>query len=258
MSEENNLDSSENIYTDLVATEDIKPILDILPQEDAEAIVQLRDELTDNWKKKQVFRTETEMRISVLNDAKHPTTASKYWQSVREMGAMFDALMGASFDLRRNNISRKRLEAKMEEAIEKDDVLLQEEIKIDMDENLWSKANMQKTAHDRVRELKLWSQIKDELDDGTFDKENVNTHQAHSYLHNLSNRVKSLSEHSQPAEIVNAAGPLQTVQRLMTDDGTNRLRKFDGGVDALPETSPIMKLQRAEEQKKLQEKSNEN
>ena len=128
MSEENNLDSSENIYTDLVATEDIKPILDILPQEDAQAIVQLRDELTDNWKKKQVFRTETEMRISVLNDAKHPTTASKYWQSVREMGAMFDALMGASFDLRRNNISRKRLEAKMEEAIEKDDVLLQEEI----------------------------------------------------------------------------------------------------------------------------------
>ncbi len=91
---------------------------------------------------------------------------------------------------------------------------------------------MRSTAHDRVRELRTWSKIKDELDNGTFDNENVDTHQAVSYSHILSNRVKSLSEHSQPAEIVNAAGPLQTVQRLMTDDG--RLKQFDGKLPELP------------------------
>ena len=70
------------------------------------------------------------------------------------------------------------------------------------------------------------------MNNGTFDNENVDTHQAVSYSHILSNRVKSLSEHSQPAEIVNAAGPLQTVQRLITKDG--RLKQFDGKIPELP------------------------
>ena len=72
----------------LVITDDLKPILGVLKQEDAKAVIELKEELTDNWLKKQIFRTETEMRISVLNDGKHPTSASKYWQSVREMSAM--------------------------------------------------------------------------------------------------------------------------------------------------------------------------
>ena len=56
----------------------------------------------------------------------------------------------------------------------------------------------------------------------------VHDHQAVSYTHTLANRVKSLSEHSQPAEIVNAAGPLETLKRLKTEDG--KLKQFDGKV----------------------------
>ena len=88
-----------------------------MKEEDAQAVVALREELTDTWTKKQIFRTETEMRISVLNDGKHPTQASKYWQSVREQNAMFEALMGLSFDLRRNHIKRMKLERKLENKI---------------------------------------------------------------------------------------------------------------------------------------------
>ena len=156
--------------TDIAVAEDLKPILNVLGEEDSKAIAVLRDELVDNWKKKQIFRTETEMRISVLNDAKHPTNASKYWQSVREMGAMFDALMGLSFDMRKNAVVAERLQRKMMKAERKGDDLGMREIQIDIDQNLWEKANMRSTAHDRVRELKLWSKIKDELDNGTFDK----------------------------------------------------------------------------------------
>jgi hypothetical protein len=168
------------------------------------------------------------MRISVLNDAKHPTNASKYWQSVREQGAMFDALMGLTFDMRRSKIKRSRIEQEQKEAIAKGDDFTAEELQIDLDENLFGRANMEKTARDRVRELKLWSQIKKELDDGSFDTAYVNTHQAESYTHNLQNRVNSLNANSQPAEIVNAAGPLETVKRLKTEDG--KLRQFDGKV----------------------------
>ena len=213
---------------ELVITDDLKPVLEMLKPSDANAIVELREELGDNWRKKQIFRTETEMRISVLNDAKHPTNASKYWQSVREQGAMFDALMGLTFDLRRSKLSRRKLEQEQKEAIAKGDDFTAEELQIDLDENLFGRANMEKTARDRVRELKLWSQIKKELDDGSFDTEYVNTHQAESYTHNLANRVKSLNSNSQPAEIINAAGPLETVKRLKTEDG--KLRQFDGKV----------------------------
>ena len=213
---------------DLAITDDLKPVLEVLKQEDASAIVELREELGENWRKKQIFRTETEMRISVLNDAKHPTNASKYWQSVREQGAMFDALLGLTFDLRRNKLARRKLGQEQKEAITKGDEFLAEELQIDLDENLYARANMEKTARDRVRELKLWSQIKAELNDGSFDTDYVNTHHAESYRHNLQNRVNSLNANSQPAEIVNAAGPLETLKRLKTEDG--KLKQFDGKV----------------------------
>ena len=204
----------------LAVTEDLKPILSVLKEEDAQAILVLKEELTDNWQKKQIFRTETEMRVSVLNDAKHPTAASKYWQSVREMSAHFDGMMGLSFDLRRNAVERMKLERKMEKAIEKGDDLKIMELEIDLDQNLYGKANMEQVAHDRVRELKTWSKIKDELNDGTFDDRNVNSHQAESLHLALQNRVQSLGAQSSPSEVINAVGPLQTVQRLKSENGT--------------------------------------
>lgn len=196
--------------------EDLLPILKVLPEEQAEAISALKEELKDNWNKRQIFRTETEMRISVLNDAKHPTEASKYWQSVREMGAMFDALMGLSFDIRRNDIKRQKIERKLEKAT---DELKIRELEVDLDQNLYERAHMEQTAKDRVRELTLWSKIKDELDTGKFDTQDVNSHQAESYRLTLGNRVKALGPHAGPAEIINAAGPLATVERLKTQDG---------------------------------------
>lgn len=217
---------AENKETkDLMITDDLKPILSVLKEEDAQAIVKLKEELTDTWTKKQIFRTETEMRISVLNDGKHPTQASKYWQSVREQNAMFEALMGLSFDLRKNNVKRLKLEHKMQKAINDGDDLKQMGVQIDLDENLYGRANMEQTAHDRVRELNTWSKIKTELKDGSFDDENVNSHQAESYQLALTNRVNSLGPNAGPAEVVNAVGPLKTIQRLKTQEG--KLLSFD-------------------------------
>ena len=201
-------------------TEDLKPILSVLTEDDISTVLELKDELKDNWNKKQIFRTETEMRVSVLNDAKHPNNASKYWQSVREMGAHFDAMMSLSFDLRRNKVDRLRLEYKMDDAVAKGDDLAIMDLEIDLDQNLYARANMEQVAHDRVRELKTWSKIKDELNDGSFDDQNVNTHQVESLQMALENRVKSLNPHTPPAEVINAVGPLQTLKRLRSEDNT--------------------------------------
>ena len=208
-----------NQRQELTISEDLQHILNILKPQDAEAVLALKEELADNWNKKQIFRTETEMRISVLNYAVHPTPGSKYWQSVREMSAHFDALMGMTFDLRRNEVKRLKLERDLKEAEKEGDGLKMAELEIDLDENLYSKANMTQVAHDRIRELQLWSKIKNELNDGSFDSQDVDQHQAHSYKLALQHRVNALNENSGPSEIINAAGPLATVDRLLKEDG---------------------------------------
>jgi len=215
---------------ELKITEDLKEIVSVLNEEDAQTILSLKDELVDNWHKKQIFRTETEMRVSVLNDAKHPTNASKYWQSVREMSAHFDALMNLSFDLRKNTVEKLRLDKKIIDLLENEDENKFDimDAQIDLDRNLYDRSCMLQVAKDRVRELSLWSTIKKELDDNSFDVENVNTHQAESLHRYFENRVKSLNDSSAPGEIINAMGPYLSFNRLKTDDG--KLKNFLGEV----------------------------
>ena len=181
------------------------------------------EELRDTWTKKQVFRTETEMRFSVLNDMKYPTKASKYWQCVREQNVYLENLMSLSFDYRRTEVKLKRLQQKLEE---EKDPLKKELIQIDIDEKTYSKANMELTAKDRMREIKLWSQLKKEVDDGTFDKQNVNTHQLESYHKIMLNRKDTLTPGSSQPEVFNVLGQLQTIERVKKEkaqlEGTKR------------------------------------
>ena len=67
-----------------------KYLSNVLDKEDVKAFKKLIPELQDTWMKKQMFRTETEMRFSVLSDNKYPTKAAKYWQSVREQNTHFE------------------------------------------------------------------------------------------------------------------------------------------------------------------------
>jgi len=215
---------------ELKITEDLREIVNVLNEDDANIIISLKDELIDNWHKKQIFRTETEMRVSVLNDAKHPTNASKYWQSVREMSAHFDALMNLSFDLRKNTVEKLRYDKKMEQFMEdpnanRFDIM---ELEIDIDRNLYDRSCMLQVAKDRVRELSLWSTIKKELADGSFDDQNVNTHQAESLHKYFENRVKSLNDSSAPGEVMNAMGPYLSLNRMKNEEG--KLLNFLGEV----------------------------
>jgi len=207
---------------ELQIPDDLKEIISVLNDEDAQTILTLKDELMDNWQKKQIFRTETEMRVSVLNDAKHPTNASKYWQSVREMSAHFDALMNLSFDLRKNTVDRLRLEKKVQDLIDDEELNRFDimEANIDLDRNIYDRSCMLQVSKDRVRELSLWSKIKSELDNKTFDTKNVNTHQAESLHRYFENRVKSLNDASAPGEIMNAMGPYLSFNRMKNEEGT--------------------------------------
>ena len=183
----------------------------LLDPNDVKEFKELTGELRDTWTKKQVFRTETEMRMSVLQDAKYPTKASKYWQCVREQNVFLENLMSLSFDARRNEVKLKRLKQKLEKET---DELKRELLEIDIDEKTYSVANMQLVARDRMREIKLWSVLKKEFNDGSFDDKDVNSHQLDSYHLIMKNKAETLTSGSSQPEVFNVLGQLQTIERV--------------------------------------------
>jgi hypothetical protein len=183
----------------------------LLDPEDVKEFKAMTSELRDTWTKKQVFRTETEMRMSVLQDMKYPTKAAKYWQCVREQNVFLENLMSLSFDCRRSEAKLKWLEKKVE--TEKDEYKL-EKYKIDLDEARYGLANMQLVARDRMREIKLWSSLKKEFDDGSFDTKDVNRHQLESYHLIMKNKAETLTSGSSQPEVFNVLGQLKSIERV--------------------------------------------
>jgi len=183
----------------------------ILDPKDVTDFKGMVDELRDTWTKKQIFRTETEMRFSVLNDMKYPTKAAKYWQCVREQNVYLENLMNLSFEYRRDEVKLKKLKQKLEK---EKDPLEKELIQIEIDEKTYTKANMQLTAKDRMREIRLWSKIKKENDNGTFDKQDVNKHQLESYHKIMLNRKDTLTQASTQPEVFNILGQLKSIEKI--------------------------------------------
>ena len=188
----------------------------LLDPNDVSAFKGMVDELRDTWTKKQIFRTETEMRFSVLSDMKYPTNAAKYWQCVREQNVYLEQLMALSFDYRRNDAKIRWLEKKLQKET---DEYKKECYEIDLDQKRYDKASMELTARDRMREIKLWSKLKKENDDGTFDKDNVNTHQLESYHKIMLNKKNTITAGSSQPEVFNVLGQLQTIERIKKERG---------------------------------------
>ena len=86
--------------------------------------------------------------------------------------------------------------------------------KIDLDEKIYSKANMAAVAKDRMREINMWSKLKLEFNDGTFNDKNVNDHQLETYHQVYLNKAKTLTSGSSQPEVFNVVGQLETIERV--------------------------------------------
>jgi hypothetical protein len=183
----------------------------LLEQQDLTDFKGMVDELRDTWTKKQMFRTETEARFSVLQDNRYPTKAAKYWQCVREQSSYLDNLMTLSFDYRRNEAKIKWLEGKVEK---EEDEYKATKYQIDLDECKFAKASMEKVAKHRMREIKMWSKLKKEFNDGSFNDKDVNQHQLESYGMQYAEKARQLNENSSDTDKFNVLGQLQSLQRI--------------------------------------------
>tara|TARA_R110002020_G_scaffold48481_1_gene138143 strand:+ start:29 stop:703 length:675 start_codon:yes stop_codon:yes gene_type:complete len=207
------------------ATSEVKHLMALLDKSDVSEFKKMIPELQDTWKKKQMFRTETEMRFSVLSDNKHGNNASKYWQSVREQNTHFENLMHLSFDYRKNDVEIEKIQAKIENS--KTEKFEKKLAKIELEEKLYGRASMELVAKARMKEIATWSKLKKEFNDGKFDDKNVNTHQAESYMHTLEQRKATLTPGSSQPEVFNVLGQLETLKRVRNSgelkyDGANR------------------------------------
>ena len=193
------------------ANKEVKHLMVLLDKSQASEFKKMVPELQDTWIKKQMFRTETEMRFSVLSDNKYGTNAAKYWQSVREQNTHFENLMSLSFDYRKNDIEIK----KIQRDIKKEKDPLEKDLKqIELEEKLYGRASMELVAKARMKEISTWSKLKKEFNDGKFDDKDVNTHQAESYMHTLEQRKRTLTPGSSQPEVFNVLGQLETLQRI--------------------------------------------
>jgi len=143
----------------------------LLPQDLVSDLVALAPELQDTWRKRQIWRTDTEMRVSVLGPHHCITLAAKYWQAVREQAVFTDNLVHLAFDFRAKIAERDALLAEA-------DLLDEEEAegtrrrllaaqaqgkRIEAARCDYLLADMQLAARDRLREIQGWSKIKAEL-----------------------------------------------------------------------------------------------
>ena len=201
--------SKEN-YKQLIEkeSENLNNLLEIGELKD---LKEMSSELKDTWTKKQMFRTETEARFSVLQDNRYTTPAAKYWQCVREQSSYIDNLMVLSFEYRRNQSKINKLQ---EQIRTEEDEHEKVNFEIDLDECRFNKASMERQAHHRMREIKMWSKLKKEFDDGSFDTKDVNQHQLESYGRQYAIKAKNLTENSDEADKFNVLGQLESLQRI--------------------------------------------
>jgi hypothetical protein len=97
--------------------------------------------------------------------------------------------MTLSFDYRRNEAKITWLEKKIDK---EEDEYKRTKYEIDLDECRFAKASMEKVAKHRMREIKMWSKLKKEFNDGSFNDKDVNQHQLESYGLQYFEKAKTL------------------------------------------------------------------
>tara|TARA_R110000824_G_scaffold29845_3_gene98870 strand:+ start:1831 stop:2496 length:666 start_codon:yes stop_codon:yes gene_type:complete len=180
--------------------------------EEAKLYKELLPDMEQSWRTRQIYRTEPEMRFSVLNDGKHPTPAAKYWQAVREQYGMFTSIESLRFDYRESQIELLEIQRAIDETTDQIHVM---RLEVRRDRENYKLASMYAEASDRLREVALWARLKAEAleADPNINVEDVSEHQWETMHRVLLNRQASIGAGSGQAEIINVRGPLLTMDR---------------------------------------------
>jgi hypothetical protein len=187
----------------------------------------------------QIFRTDTEARVSVLNNQKHPTIASKYYQCLREMNVHQCELINL---LCRHETKREDLKIIQADIMELEDKLTHNSVKeweilrtqaeinkkyILLKQHSFDLKNMKREADDRKREILMWDTLLKELEPEMKRQEiptdDPNAHQLISYaIRFIKQCITTFSTKETTmnvGEIQNIVGLLSTTIKKVREDG---------------------------------------
>jgi len=144
-------------------TNDIQRIdeANLISDENLARLTKISSKINKGFDHRIIFRPEYLMRVSVLNDMKHPTPDAKYWQANLERDVHFHELVYLSFDYREKQAD---IEIKHEKLVDLTSTAMQKKARIQIERMETDLVFMKKTANDRVREVTTWTKIMDELE----------------------------------------------------------------------------------------------
>jgi len=200
-------------------------------------IISASENMENSFFHSQVFRTDTEARISVLNDVKFPTPASKYYQSLREMNVHQCELVNLLYDYEEKKQDLKivradimDLEDQLEVAeSEAEKIRLNAKIKkkeIELAKTSFSLKNMKRMADGRKQEIMQWDKILRELepvlDELKIPKNDPDAHQKVSYAVRFIKQARNsflANVEMGTAEANNLLGQLVTNMKVIKEEG---------------------------------------
>jgi len=159
----------------------------ILSGDDLDCLYECMPDIIQAHFTTQIFRTRTEMEISVLNDVMFPTPDAKYWQAVREMNVHVENLFLLIFDYGQKLLDADLLDheiafEKMSEGLPYEAVIKQRKKALELMKLKFELFMMQREAHHRIREIAEWSSIQNKLRPRLVcDDRDVDAHQLVSY-----------------------------------------------------------------------------
>jgi hypothetical protein len=189
----------------------------ILTKKDLEVITELKEELAETFLRSQIWRTRTEMEVSVLNDMNFPTPDAKYWQCQREQNVHFHELVMLSYEYRKNLVEIRQLEKKMAVETDPDN---KELLAIDIERKKFISRTHERFAQDRIREIKEWHEIKEglipNLEYGMID---CGEHQLVSYTRRWIKQYLNMGNGGSPGERQNLVSQLEMGLRACSSKG---------------------------------------
>jgi len=224
----------------------------ILSNNQIDILKKMKDNLLVHYETGQVFRSEVEMRFSVLNDTKFPTADAKYWQAVREQNVHFTNLiiLGYEYDteqikiknicdlIKKNQIKQKRLDRDLVnlrqlknekdeldvESLELDIELLQNKIdtlNVESEKLSFFQAERKKVSYNRWREVVTWEkiifEIKPSMKYGILSYEH---HQPGSYARRMEKQVQIMKKSGakgSPSEAINITSQNNMIKKLINN-----------------------------------------
>jgi len=132
---------------------------EVISGEDVAKLGDIQESLMLAVDSRPLWRTDVEARVSVLNDLAYPTPAAKFHQACREQIVFFDNLHHLSFAYRRKRLEVEEVEENIASA---DTDRERARLEIDREEAVYMLSVMQHEGRERVREIVMWEEIKQE------------------------------------------------------------------------------------------------